>query len=427
MPTGNPLQRVIRKIAAARAHHQVRQRPSGFQFALADSIGFLNPAHWDAVTGNRRLFLRRPVLRAIEQNCPANLSPRYALIYRGEEPVAAVAAQMVDISGANVWSKAEAPEAKRSLRRALTPAAQKLVSGLEQRALVAGNLMSWGFDGVAFASNAEPREVWPGIAEALYRLRRAERLAGQTDLVLIKDITSTEAHAEALHAYSYRPLETDPNMVLTLDPGWKSYEDYLAALDAKYRRNSRDQLKKLAGAGCVLETLFDLRPHAAELHRLYKSVQAKAAVKLVSLPESYLPALAEAAKDDFRCTVVRRGERILGFVSTLRDGPTAIGYYIGFERDAAAEGVPLYLRLLHTTIADAIGWRCERLSLGRTALEPKAALGAKPETMAVWIRHRVPALNWLVRGMIDAVPHAEAPARNPFKSPAAGPASDKPA
>jgi hypothetical protein len=45
--------------------------------------------------------------------------------------------------------------------------------------------------------------------------------------------------------------------------------------------------------------------------------------------------------------------------------------------------------------------------------------------MAVWIRHRVPALNWLVRGMIDAVPHAEAPARNPFKSPAAGPALGK--
>jgi hypothetical protein len=25
-------------------------------------------------------------------------------------------------------------------------------------------------------------------------------------------------------------------------------------------------------------------------------------------------------------------------------------------------------------------------------------------------------MNWLVRGMLDAVPHAEAPERNPFKS-----------
>jgi len=89
---------------------------------------------------------------------------------------------------------------------------------------------------------------------------------------------------------------------------------------------------------------------------------------------------------------------------------------IGFDRAAAAEGLPIYLRLLHATVGDAIAWRCQRLSLGRTALEPKAALGAKPEPMSVWLRHRVPALNWMLRGMLSAVPHDEAPARNPFKA-----------
>lgn len=417
MPTRNPFQRVVSKIDAARERHEARHRPSGFRFALADSIGFLNSAHWDAVTTDRRFFLRRAVLEAIEQNCPDNLSPRYALVYRDDEPVAAVAAQMVDISGANVWNEPESEgKRKASLSRAMAPAARKLAGKIEQRALVAGNLMSWGFDGVAFAEGTEPTEIWPGVAEALYRVRQAERLAGQADLVLVKDVTPAEPHAEALKAFSYRPLETDPNMVLTIDPAWRNYDDYLGALDAKYRRNAKDQIKKLAGAGCVLEPLTDLSPHAAELHRLYQTVQAKASVKLVSLSESFLPALSQAAKDHFRCTIIRRGERILGFISTLRDGDTTVGYYIGFDRDAAAEGVPLYLRLLHTTIVDAIGWRSSRLSLGRTALEPKAALGAKPEPMSVWLRHRVPAMNWLVRGMLDAVPHAEAPERSPFKN-----------
>ncbi len=105
MPPKNPLKRVVEGIAAARQRHIARHRPSGFRFALADRVAFLNPNHWDAVTGDRCFFLRRPVLEAIEQNCPANLSPRYALLYDHESPVAAVAAQMVDISGANVWSK----------------------------------------------------------------------------------------------------------------------------------------------------------------------------------------------------------------------------------------------------------------------------------------------------------------------------------
>jgi hypothetical protein len=72
--------------------------------------------------------------------------------------------------------------------------------------------------------------------------------------------------------------------------------------------------------------------------------------------------------------------------------------------------------LLYTTVADAIAWRCQRLSLGRTALEPKAGLGAKPEPMSVWLRHRVPTLNWLMRGLLGTVPHGEAPERSPFKA-----------
>jgi predicted N-acyltransferase len=205
-------------------------------------------------------------------------------------------------------------------------------------------------------------------------------------------------------------------MVMTVGDSWHTYDDYLAALDAKYRRNSKDQLKKLTAAGCVIEPLTDLDRHSARLHELYLAVHGNAAVRLVTLPEKYLPMLARSLNDNFRCTVIRRGEEILGFVTSLRDGETAIAYYIGFDRAAAAEGLPIYLRLLHATVDDAIRWRCKRISLGRTALEPKAALGGKPEAMSIWLRHRIPAMNWMLRGLLGAIPHAEAPERNPFKS-----------
>src|SRR5205814_7549326 len=105
--------------------------------------------------------------------------------------------------------------------------------------------------------------------------------------------------------------------------------------------------------------------------------------------------MARALGGDFRCTAVRRADYLHGFVTSLRDRDTAIAYYIGFDRTAAATGLPIYLRLLHTTIEDAIDSVCRRLSLGRTALEPKAALAAQPEPMQVWLRHRVPPFNWM--------------------------------
>lgn len=413
----NPLKRVATRLRELRERHEERHRPSGFDFALADRVDFLSGAAWDAVTANGSQFLQRKVLRVIEAHGPDNLVPRYALIFREQQPVAAVAAQLVTVTNKHLLKEeSSGPRNGSSLQRVLTPAAKLATSQLNEPLLVAGNLMSWGFHGVAFAAGEDPATLWPGVAEALYRIRRAERLLGQTNVVLVKDLTERERGLEALRRFSYRPMETEPNMVLALHPAWRTYDDYLGALDAKYRRNAKDQVKKLTTAGCVVESLADLTPHSARLHELYLAVHKNASVRLVTLAESYLPQLASALGDDFRCTVIRRGEQILGFVTTIRDGDTAISYYIGFDRSAAAEGLPIYLRLLHATIADAIAWGCKTLSLGRTALEPKAALGAKPEPMSVWMRHRVPAMNWVMRGVLGAVTHEEAPQRNPFKS-----------
>ena len=419
LATRHPLRQVKHTLRTLSEKHMERHRPTGREFAFADRVDYLNAAAWDQVTQGGSLFLRREVLRVLEQHGPDNVAPRYAMIYREETPVAAVAAQVVAITGQQFHrengSEPLPPRSRNLLKRALTPAAKIAAARINERLLVTGNLMSWGFNGIALAPQENPEALWPAIAEALYRIRRAERLAGQTNFVMVKDVPDTTGGLEAIRRFSYRPLETEPNMVLSLNPHWRNYDDYLSALDAKYRRNARDQLKKLTAAGCVIESLTDLKPHTRRLHELYMAVHQNACVRLVTLPETYLPSLATTLGDQFRCNIVRRGEEILGFVTSLRDGPTAIAYYIGFDRAAAAAGLPIYLRLLHSTIGDAMAWGCTRLSLGRTALEPKAALGAKPETLNVWLRHRVPVFNWLLRGVMGSVTHDEAPERNPFK------------
>ena len=138
-------------------------------------------------------------------------------------------------------------------------------------------------------------------------------------------------------------------------------------------------------------------------------------MRSVTLPVAFFPTLAEALGDDFRASIVRRENQPVGFISVLRDGDTAVAYYIGFERTAGL-GNTVYLALLHSVVADAIDMGCRRVSFGRTALEPKAGLGARPERLWLWARHRNPALNMLIRNLLRTVPHGEAPERNPFKN-----------
>lgn len=97
MPNINSLTKLVTKARDLRDHHRERHRPSGFSFALADSIDYLDAAHWNKVTANDSLFLSPRYLRILEDAGPENLRPCYALIFREKEPVAAVAAQSVTV------------------------------------------------------------------------------------------------------------------------------------------------------------------------------------------------------------------------------------------------------------------------------------------------------------------------------------------
>jgi hypothetical protein len=407
MPQLKPLKKLVTKARDLRESHKERHRPTGYGFALADSIDYLDAAQWATVTANKSLFLTPTYLRVLEQAGPENLRQRYALIFRGRQPVAAVVAQSVTVALSRLSQKSRSGRAAASLQK------------LQETLLVCGNLLSWGMHGIAFAPNEDPAALWPAIAEALYRLRRADKLSGNTDLIMVKDIPDAHAAgATALARFSYRQLETEPNMVLDVSPKWQTYEDYLASLTSRYRKQAKQINKEVATAGFKVELLDgpdEVARQAESIHALYLQTHHNARVRLVTLRPEFLPTLAAQLGQDFRCTILKRDDQLLGFVTTVRDRDTAVGYYIGFDRKTNAD-VPIYFRLLQAVVDDAIKFCCSRLSLGRTALEPKARLGARPDPFRIWIRHRVPLLNVLVRGLLHTISHHdEPPDRNPFK------------
>src|SRR4029078_3049423 len=99
-----------------------------------------------------------------------------AAVLRGPDPGAAVAAQVVGSEGKD-WMKAGA-----------AGLAKKAAAGLKARLLICGNVLSWGGHGAASAAGEDRDALWPAVAEALYRIRRADRRLGETDLVLVKDL-----------------------------------------------------------------------------------------------------------------------------------------------------------------------------------------------------------------------------------------------
>lgn len=408
------LRQLPARARAAREDHRARHAPSGFTFLLGERIAHMPPA-WDALTAPESVCLHRAFLDTLEGAAPEGLRLHYALVADpAGAPLAAVACQSLVMDGAALPSKSAPTRAKAARDRGLAK--------VRQRLLVCGNLLGWGPQGVAFAEGVDRAAVWPGILEALYRIRRADGLFGETGLVMVKDLDGPlwEDGDAALRRFSYRSLDTEPNMVLRFRPEWGSFEDYLGAMKSDYRSGIRKQIREVEEAGLRLERLDaeGVATWAGELHRLYHEVHDRQKMRLVSISRDWLPALAARFGPEFTVTVIRRpGEaRLLGFISTLRDRDGAIGYYIGFDKAEAAGGVPLYLRLLYALVEDALALGATWVSLGRTALEPKAKLGAEGQPLRCYLRHRVPALNAVVQGLLRVLPEpALPPRRAPFK------------
>ena len=398
----NPVQ-ALQDIKARRV---ARRSSSGLQLVLADRVDFLNPAHWDALAA-QTVFLSRDYLRVLEQHAPDNLEPRYAMAYADGQPVAALLLQRVAVGGAQLRK----PGSKRLVDAPM--------AGLKEHLLVCGNLLVWGARSMALAPHEDEGQLWHAVCEAIYRLRRADKLDGQSDLALIKDLGMAMADVPpALRLLGYRSVETEPDMVLTLRPEWRSWDDYLASMTSGYRSAAKKLLKDCANAGLTLRlaTAEEMAARADELHGLYGQVHQAQGLRMATLTPGYLPAMAAALGERFRCRVVEAADgRWLGFVTSVNDGATTLGYYVGYDRASNADA-PIYLTLLQSTVQDAIAFGSTRLSLGRTALEPKAKMGCKPEPLSCAVRHRVSALNWITTALTKTAEHDEPPERSPFKT-----------
>lgn len=404
-------------IRTALAAARERRTPSGFNFALADRLEFLNPEHWNAAVATSSLFLSRSYLQALQDSGPDSIRCRFALIYRDSTPVGAVVVQCLTVNGTQLVQSADQLTDEDRAQLTLRKLGRKALSRIKRRVMVCGNLLSWGMHGVAFADGENPADLWPAVAEALYRLRRADRLHGQTDYVLIKDLAAPDVTtSQSLQRFSYRHFDTEPDMVLDVPDSWTSFDDYLASLNKKYRKSARTVMKSMDAAGAEVTQLSSLADDRDRLHELYHSVAARADVRLAEMPPEFLAALASSlGPERFSAIGVRLDGQLAGFVTVLKDGDTAVGYYLGLDYNVN-DRLPLYHRLLYGVIEQSIEWTCRRVSFGRTALEPKARLGCRPEPTSVWIRHRVPVVNLVVRQLLKAVPHDEPPDRNPFKA-----------
>ncbi len=369
------------------------------QFALAERIAHLDSAAWSELTKDSSVFLQAPFLTALEQALPLNVSPRYALMYLGDEAIAALCMQLVRVEG-------------RAAVASSTPFSG-LTQLFDERALVLGSLVGWGETGLVMRPGADAGLVWREAMRLMDRLRRFEKSEGIVNVSLIKD-SVTATHEPTLRRQGYQLAPSGADMQLNLDPSWRSLEDYLASLSSNPRRAVKKTLQQLEAAGYRARELSvgDLEANEARLDALYGQVWANADVRPLRLSGKFFVELKRRLPESCAMFGLEKDGQLDAFGVCLRSQQTCVGYYLGYDKAVEA---PLYLRLLISVIEQGISWKSSSVSMGRTSEEPKARLGAVAGPSSLWVKHRVPPLNWAVGAVLGTLEEAEVPSHRVFR------------
>jgi hypothetical protein len=377
----------------------------------------LDPFHWEQVVSGRGFFVSLDYLKALENASIAGLSFRYVILYRANEPVAVFCFQAVDLSDEGLGGVLNLDQ-----YGGLSSAIAATINGLlfksneqgKPTVLVCGSLLSSGEYGmVAIDDNSlllagsHFQKVKNSVLESL----KGSRIVAE----MIKDFYSYNGNL--MHWFLPGmgfPLRTDPEMILDLNPEWRSFEDYLAALSSKYRVRANAVRRSLEGVQEQVLSEKNLLDHQVVIRGLFQEVFAKAPIRLVNPGFEYIHALKRQLGDRFVITgYMLRGE-LIAFRTAIIHGGVLEAHYIGLNYGLNRE-LDLYQNILYGLIDDAISHRCVKVYYGRTALEIKSVVGAKPHALQCYMRFNNKVLNTVTKAIVGSLGPKDWIQRNPFK------------
>ena len=317
----------------------------------------------------------------------------------------------------NVSHAAGGPTSRYDFRR-------RLLAPFSFNILAIGQLLTSGPYAQAGVEHLSPAEAADLQDAAARTLMAAD---GRYLAVLLKDTCPAEgATAHRLGSLGYNALPVDPVLEVSLPGHWKRTEDYLLDLTSKYRVRYRRARSKMEGLTSKPLSPADVSSYRTRIHELYRTTSTGASYNAAELSETYFPWLARrgtnersgpngAARYPTYFVGYFDGDELIGFTSAIRNGPVLHAHYLGLE-ERYKQHHHLYHNMLYDLLERAIALRVDKLDYGRTALEIKSSVGAKPVHYACLVKARSPVLNYLIPRFTPAVytPTPWTP-RNPFK------------
>jgi hypothetical protein len=366
------------------------------------------PKKWDEVA-HENAFLQTPYLKVLEESAPTNMQCFYVGIFEKNSLVGVALAQYLDLN--KLESFGERDQCIKTFIRNF------IFKNFASHALFLGNNMITGQNSYTF--NKEINAIT--IAEILCKC--ADEITSyfkkqdiKIHIVSFKDFYQESATELKKSTFSLLyEFNTQPNMIFELLNKWKTNTEYIEALTKKYRDQYKRAHKKFEGIETRELSLDEIILMENRIYELYFHVAKNAPFNTFFLAKNHFSSFKRQCGPKFILVGYYLKNELVGFHTLLVNGKTLETYFLGYDEKIQKEKM-LYLNMLYNMTQFGIENQFKKIIFGRTALEIKSSIGAKPVIMSGFIYH---TNKWINRILPKIFPNLEPSLvwqqRHPFK------------
>ncbi|EAR13842.1 hypothetical protein PI23P_05072 [Polaribacter irgensii 23-P] len=286
----------------------------------------------------------------------------------------------------------------------------------ELKLLICGNTFVSGEHGIFVKEHQNKKGIVKELAESIVRFVEAnQKLNKQIDAYLLKDfVKESIAITYVLKEFNYNSFSVEPNMQLQLQENWHHFDDYLASIKTKFRVKARKAFALSTNIRIEEVTLENLSQNLPKMTILYKKVAENATFNLGVFNLETYHNLKEAFGTNYILKTYWLEKEIVGFMSGIVNGNTLDAHFVGIDYQRNKTHA-IYQRMLYDYIETGIHRKLKKINFGRTASEIKSGVGAVPQDLTIYIRHKKTIKNKILKLFLQRIKPTPFDQKFPFK------------
>ncbi|WP_239780167.1 GNAT family N-acetyltransferase [Tenacibaculum finnmarkense] len=366
---------------------------------------------WAALNCTNNWYFHPKYLKALQQN---NSKIQFAYIVLFDEKNSAIAFATLQIVDFYLDSVKNEMQSIVNWVKCMGEKSGFLSPEKAFKILTCGNTFVSGEHGVFIKKNQNRNEILPKIAEAVLAFSSLKP-QNTADAFMLKDFENKSLFSKSvLKEKNYNSFNVDPNMILHIPENWNSLDDYLAALKTKFRVKARKAFKNsavLKTEDITADRLKDLLP---EMTFLYKTVSSKASFNLGDFNLQTFQTLKDNLGDAYFLKAYWLEDKLVGFLSGIFNQNSLDAHFVGIDYQNNKE-YAIYQRMLYDYISLGIENQVKTINFGRTASEIKSSVGAVPQDLTIYLRHKKTITNSILSLFLKKIQPSEFKQQYPFK------------